>query len=223
MVLLIGFTLLVVLLLIAMPYKAKQQRSHELLFSSPLLVRALSGNMHTLVADWFWLLSNTIGELSKSSDSVEDDELFKATKSIATLDPYFKHPTLYAATFFSSIQEDLNRSNGVLRYARTLNNQEFQYYFLEILNAITYADEYAYAYDMSELIALSKKAFALPDSQKYIGRMSVKDFIEDIVAFSLNKKLQAIRKKEDLKWLLEQTQDPKQKARIEKKLRDYAK
>ncbi|WP_187647281.1 hypothetical protein [Nitrosophilus labii] len=192
---------------------------NEILFAKPLFFRALTNYTHTLSADKLWLLSNTVGEVAVGdSFKVDEMEVYRAFKTIIVMDPFFYPAVNYAATYLASIKKRVDLATELIKTARIFNKNDFKLYFLEIILLLTYEDEKKL--DDEYIASLAKKATLLPDSQKILGRILVKDWIEDMLIYARDKKGKRAQAIEDLKWLLKNTKDPAKKKEIEKKLKE---
>ncbi len=192
---------------------------NEILFAKPLFFRALTNYTHTLSADKLWLLSNTVGEVAAGdSFKVDEMEVYRAFKTIIVMDPFFYPAVNYAATYLASIKKRVDLATELIKTARIFNKNDFKLYFLEIILLLTYEDEKKL--DDEYIASLAKKAALLPDSQKILGRIVIKDWIEDMLIYARNKKGKRAQAIEDLKWLLKNTKDPAKKKEIEKKLKE---
>ncbi len=192
---------------------------NEILFAKPLFFRALTNYTHTLSADRLWLLSNTVGEVAAGdSFKVDEMEVYRAFKTIIIMDPFFYPAVNYAATYLASIKKRVDLATNLIKTARIFNKNDFKLYFLEIILLLTYEDEKKL--DDEYIASLAKKAALLPDSQKILGRIVIKDWIEDMLIYARDKKGKRAQAIEDLKWLLKNTKDPVKKKEIEKRLKE---
>jgi len=212
----IAIALIVALNIFSVPHL--KERSNALLFVNALAFRTFSMGFHNLFADKLWLLSTTISEIKNDSKSINEEEFIRASRSIIALDPYFYESVNYAATYLVSVKKDLPSALQMLRDARFYDSENFFLYYLEILFVTTYGNDYGYPMDIRSLKALAQKANALPDSQKILGQMIVKDWVDELLILATNQALAKRQSKEDLKWLLKNTQNPAQKKAIEKRL-----
>lgn len=199
--------------------KNKKIVVNEILFAKPLFFRALTNYTHTFSADKLWLLSNTVGEVA-TGDSFKADEyeVYRAFKTIIYMDPYFYPAVNYAATYLASVKKRVDLATDLIKTARMFNPNDFKLYFLEIMLILTYED--MNKIDDDYIAKLAKKASLLPDSQKILGRIVVKDWIEEMMIYVRDKKGKRAQAIEDLKWLLKNTKDPVKKKEIEKKLNE---
>lgn len=215
------FLLIIVSVLFTYFYpKPKKEKIvvNDILFAKPLFFRALTNYTHTITADKLWLLSNTIGEIATGdSFNVDEMEVYRAFKTIIVMDPYFYPAINYAATYLASIKKRIDLATNLIKDARKFNPNDFKLYFLELILILTYEDEQKI--DDDYIAKLAKKASLLPDSQKILGRIVVKDWVEELLVYARNKKGKKAQAVEDLKWLLKNTKDPVRKKEIEKKLK----
>ncbi len=194
---------------------------NDILFAKPLFFRTLTNDTHTLVADKLWLLSNTVGETrSKDSFKADEMEVFRAFKTITMMDPYFFPAINYAATYLASIKKRLDLALDLIDTAMMYNKNSFNLYFLKIVLYLTYTDEKNF--DDNFVATLAKKAALLPDSQKVLGRIVVKDWVEDLLIYARDKKGKKEQAKKDLEWLLKHTTNPKRKKEILKRLKELS-
>lgn len=192
---------------------------NDILFAKPLFFRALSNYTHTFIADKLWLLSNSVGEIATGdSYKVDEMEVYRAFKTVIIMDPYFFPAINYASTYLASIKNRVDLASDLIKSARLFNKNDFKLYFLEIILLLTYEDESKI--DDEYIATLAKKAALLPDSQKVIGRLVVKDWIEDLLIYARDKKGKKRQAIEDLKWLLKNTEDPVKKEEIKKRLQE---
>ncbi|WP_281951440.1 hypothetical protein [Nitrosophilus kaiyonis] len=192
---------------------------NDILFAKPLFFRALTNYTHTLSADKLWLLSNTVGEVATgNSFDVDEMEVYEAFKTIIFMDPYFYPAINYAATYLASIKKRVDLATDLIKKARLFNKNDFKLYFLELILILTYEDEKNI--DDDYIVKLAKEASLLPDSQKILGRIVVKDWVEDMLIYARNKKGKRAQAIEDLKWLLKNTKEPVKKAEIKRKLEE---
>jgi len=198
--------------------RTHEQANHEnssLLFVNGWLFKALSGPAHNLVADGLWLVSNGIAEIRNSTNAVDARQVREASKAILALDPYFFRAHNYTATLLASIFEDTSSATTLMRTARHFDSNNFLLYFNEILFWTTYAYERA-NYDY--IRKLAKDAAMLPEAQKVVGPLDVKDLIEEILIDATHKSHQTAQALADLAWLKEQTTSIERKKVIQKRI-----
>lgn len=192
---------------------------NDILFAKPLFFRALTNYTHTLTADRLWLLSNTVGETAVGDSFKADEmEIFRAFKTIIVMDPFFYPALNYAATYLASIKKRLDLANELIDTAMIFNKNDFKLYFLKIILYLTYEEPKKLNDDL--IAKLAKKAALLPDSQKVLGRISVKEWVVDLLIYARDKRGKKAQAIKDLKWLLKNTKDPKKKKEIEERLKE---
>ena len=195
----------------------KRDRDNALLFSNPLILKALSGYSNGLIADKLWLLSSSVSETGRrGSDNVDTQIFYHTMLNITTLDPYFSSAIVYGATFLASIQEESDLALDLLAKARYFDSENFQLYMLAVMIELTYKKPSDI--DYKEVIRLSEFAASLPDGKKVFGQIKVKDWLKDVVAFSKNQQAKHQKIIDDTKWLYEHTQDLEKKEQIKKRL-----
>ena len=176
--------------------KPEVDSSHSIIYSNPLFLRAVSLNGEHLLADKFWLLSKYIDE-TKMGDEVNSEEFFQVYKSIAILDSSLEVAIIYASTYLASIQERDDLAIKLLQIGQMLNPDSFQYIFTELIMNIVYIENR----DLEYLQKLAKKISRLPDRKKYIGRIDVTKWADDIISYLQQKSIKQKIREEDQKWL----------------------
>lgn len=215
-VLAVAIATIVMLNVIAEP--RLKERSNALLFVNPMAFRTLTLGFHNLFADSLWLLSTTVSEIKNNSEEINEQEFLHASQSIVTLDPFFYESVNYAATYLVSVKKDLPNALQILRDARFYDTENFFLYYLEILFITTYGADYGYDLDIRSIQSLAQKANALPDSQKILGVMIVDNWVDELLYLATNQALAKQQSKEDLLWLLKNTQNSEQKEAIQARL-----
>ncbi|MEF3191690.1 MAG: hypothetical protein K6347_03945 [Campylobacterales bacterium] len=198
-----------------LPTPSKQRDDAPLLFSHPLLLRALTGPSHTLMADWLWLQLGSVDETgAQDSYHVDLEALIRATRTIGALDERFTVPVLYTATYLATIPHDIEGAKELLDEAIARYPSSLNLIMTEVFLLATYSNHY------DGLIAKRvKQAALLPGARRY-GKINVEGWLEEFLVaarVAQNRRAQAI---EDLRWLLKVTTDPKRKKIIAMHLKE---
>lgn len=218
--LLLGLGLLFLLLFNQLLYTPKKGvRSNDLLFANPTLFRFLSGIAHNVLADGLWLLRSTVSEAHyKDSFKVDKEALYLASRTVATMDPYFYEANNYGITYLATIGKDLEKAESLIHLARFFDKENFNLYFLDVLFLVTYAKDYDKAIDFAYVKRLVEKMMAMPEGKKVFERMRVSAWLAYFKHFADDELLRIKQKRQDLLWLYKKTEDPKRKLEIKKKL-----
>lgn len=203
------------ILLLYAPSPQRQNDSSSLFAANPLILRAVSTNAHTLLADKLWLDSNNISELgSKNSSSVDSLLFYRAFINIATLDPCFFHAINYGATYLASVPKESRLASNIISSAALFNKDDFRLYFLWLLVEITYEKEPNY-----ERVAwLVKKLAPMSEFREQIGIADADSFLLRCLSFAANKTQKRQKAIEDLQWLAKNTKEKSKRALIESEL-----
>jgi len=215
----LGFVLLLVLFNTLYTKPKLSERNNSLLFSNPLIVKALSGFSHNLVADHLWLLSNTVSEMNgRGSYDVNASEFSKASYSIAIMDPYFFEANLYGIIFIATITKDYDKALEILRFTRKFDNMNSNLIVNEILLMLNQAIYKKQTPNMKQILLLAKVLSQIPESKKRFGVIDLTTWIDDLFYYyadNSNRKKEAI---ENILWLYKNTNDLSRKAQIKEKL-----
>jgi hypothetical protein len=156
----------------------------------------IAPNSEHILADKFWLLSSNIDEM-RLGKNVDIENFFQAYKNILLLDSSFEIAIIYSSTYLAS---NLNRGDlaiELLQIAQKLNPSSFQYAFTELIFQIVYINNN----DIKKLKLLANKIVKMPNRQKYIGKIDVNNWANDIITYlnqnSIKKEIQEV----DKSWL----------------------
>jgi hypothetical protein len=218
---LLGVGLLLLLLFnhFSTPPKREKRQISSTLFVNPIVARALSGNLHTLFADSLWLSLGMVSETgAKDSRDVDIERFYQTSKTLIFMDGNFYKAVAYSSTFLISIYKEIEKAHDLIHLARFFDPKNFKLYFLEIINIVSY--EKASQSMMESVTRLAHEALKIPVEDRQVAITDSTVWIEEALAFSQDTLAKKRRHKEDLLWLLKQTQDPKKRQLIEKKLQE---
>ena len=176
--------------------KPEIKNNFSILASNPLFLRAVSPNSEHIFADKFWLLSSNIDEM-RNKENINLDIFLQTYKNILILDSNFEIPIIYASTFLAS---NLNRGDlaiELLQLAQILNPDSFQFLFTELIFQIIYLENS----NKNELIQLANRVIKMPDYEKYIGKINVREWANDIITYLNQKNTQKEIQEVNRNWL----------------------
>jgi len=156
--------------------KPEKNESWSILYSKPLFLRVASPNGEHLLADKFWLLSKNIDEIGKGDD-VDLEQFLEVYTNILILDSSLEIAIIYASTYLASIKERGDLAIKLLQTAQLLNSENFQYFFTELIFQIVYLENC----DMVRIRNIVKKISKISNREKYIGRIDVVKWADDII------------------------------------------
>ena len=198
-------------LLALLPPVTIRQSSVSPSVAEPLLMRAVSGYTHSLVADYLWLGASDMGEMSGKK---EDDLLWSTARSIAVQDPHFFPAINYFATYFASIHNRTERSAELYRLARRGNPGDPRLYLNDIMLRLTYEKG---TLDDERIASLVKEAYAKSDLERLNG-IDEDALLAGALHYARDVNQRKGQARKDMEWLLEQTEDEARKRVIEKAL-----
>jgi len=192
------------------PTPLERQNESYFIYSNPLLSKAALGFLSPIAADFAWLGSVRIGEMS----GAEDKEKTKAAfTTIASLDPSFFHAINYGATYLAAVQKDKEAAYSVIDRALSLRPNEFRLIYLKLL-----IEASSDAPDKNMLKELAAKAFLHKEFKGFFGARDKDEFLLDILLFANDKKAKKEELKKELLWLLKNTNDKRKKELIMQKI-----
>jgi hypothetical protein len=174
----------------------QKRESHSLLFSEPIFLRVSSPTFYHLLADKIWLISNRIDEMSRK-DEVDIDEFFTVYHNLITLDSTFEIAVIYSSTYLASIEERGDLAVKLLQTAQLFQPTNFQYLFTELVFQIAYLKSENIEY----LKDLATRCGDIEDSYKYIGRIDVALWVDDIILYLQDSATQKEIQRESREWL----------------------
>lgn len=191
-----GFLFLLFLLNYGTIQKPKIDESYSIIYSDPLFLRVISLNGRYLLADKFWLLSKYIDETKKKED-VDSDELFNFYKNLILLDSTLEIAVIYSSTYLASNKNRYDLAIALLKIAQLFSPNNFQYVFTELVFNVVYKENQ----DIEHLKKMAKKIAKMPNKEKYIGRIDVNKWVDDIILYLQKDIVKKQILEEDRKWL----------------------
>ncbi|GHS89025.1 hypothetical protein FACS189487_08470 [Campylobacterota bacterium] len=192
----IALMALAMLLIYAAPRPAFDKSDGRALLMEPYFLRAISGFGRCVVADFMWMKSHLIGEVSLG-DNVNLDVVVKVFGAQIILDAQYIVPVRYAATYLASLPKRPDLSIDLLTLSESLNRERFDLLIIEALIRINYDVP-----DSSDrLVELAKIIEALPDvgdKRKLVGSMKMDDFMIELINYSRTKEGKAQLIEDDL-------------------------
>ena len=206
----------VVIVILLMPLPKQKQENADILYLNPYMSKFMVPIGNQILADKFWLLSHNIDETHyKNSHKVNLDNFFIVSKNIILLEPYFYEAVNYPSTYFASVYNDINRSIALLKVSRAYDKKNFFLYYNEILFHILYNK----SINQEFIISLIKRLYLIDSNKKYLHGIRVDDLIYDmLISLRKNKKSKI---KDDLQWLLTNTQNRAKRQEIKMLLKKY--
>jgi hypothetical protein len=159
-------------------------------------LRVISLRGKELVADKLWLLSKHIDEITLRNE-VDENEFFNVYRNISILDSSLQIAVIYGATYLASNKERGDLSLEILKTAQIFYPDNFQFIFMELVFSIVYSE----IKDVSHLKQVASKIEKIPNSEKYIGRIDVAKWVDDIIFYLLEKNRISEIKESDKIWL----------------------
>jgi len=192
----------------AAPRPAASRADAAVFPGQPLLLRALSGPFHTLLADRYWLLSASVGMArGVGRDDPRYGTFLRAARLVVTLDPRFDAALRYTATYLAAMQGLVDDAQGLCDTAIRLAPAHQEAYLLKVVNEVGYHHP-----ERPELVSATLRALA-----RNTG--GVPDWLAGTLAYVRKAQGQRALLRRDLEWLAANTRKPRQRAAIEARLR----
>jgi hypothetical protein len=189
------------------PIPNKSKFSGDEFIENGLLLRAVSGPFHTLLADKYWLLSTHISEIRiNSSLKVNSKAFFDIMSLIIHLDPHFDAALKYSSTFLASVVRDVDDSNKLCNIAISYDKANIVPYALIISAEMGYRDNE----DFSKVMPVVKSA--------YKNVKTIPDWFAELVVFLRKKENRESIAIQDLKWILKNSKNDSVKEYVRKQL-----
>lgn len=191
-------------------------KASNILYINPLILKAISGYAHTLMADYFVLEATYVSEMRVGGSYLVDTQQFvDAYTNIIHLDPYFFEPLQYSVVFLNLIKKEYESAKRLLEIPDQYKIESFDLLFFKLLMYATYSTD---TIDIGLLKSWIKKLSLYAKHQQVFGTIVVKDMYEVFLRLAQNKNIKSEKKKSDLFWLYKNTKDPKRKAQIQEKI-----
>jgi hypothetical protein len=144
--------------------------------SNPFILRAVSPLNGSFVADYLWLKSSLIDEIS---GEVDKDKLYQLYQTVILLDPEFTTATEYGAIYFANQLDDIESALFLLQFNREFNREDSGLLLLEIVIRVAYGES-----SREELLSLSERLLQITEGRDLtIGRIELNSFIDDIISY----------------------------------------
>lgn len=204
-------TFFAVVFFIWVAFYAPQPSSKEIetpAFTGKLtMLRAISGPFHALLADRYWLLSSSLGEVHSEKAKTQDSlPFFNTMNTIVTLDPGYMNSLRYGSTYLASMYRQPDQAhelvNTALRY--TPNNSDL--YLLKISQEIGYHYPPRYELINQWIVEFEKIEGEVPD------------WLGGSLLYAKRRELRRELHREDLNWLLQNATNDIERAAIEQKI-----
>ncbi len=172
-----------------------------------MLLRALSGPFHTLLADRYWILSSSLNEMGYAeAQKTDSTPFFEAMKTIITLDPGYLSSLRYGSTYLASIFRNTDQAHELIDTSLDYLQENTDLYLLKISLEIGYHSPPRY-----DRINQWVEAIIAIEGES-------PDWLGNALLYAKKRELRRELQREDLKWMLQQATNEVEKAAIEKKL-----
>jgi hypothetical protein len=193
-----GVLLLLFSLNIATLQRPEIGTKKDILNSNPISLRLFSFSARHLIADYFWLLSHRVDEVGKKR-AVNLDEFMSVYSALAILDTSLEIGVIYSSTYVASIEERGDLGIELLQLGQKFEPESFQFLFTELIFQIVYIRNRNIEY----LKNLAQKVSKLPNSEKFIGKIDVKSWTDDIIRYLQREEVERNIRKKNREWVEE--------------------